>query len=186
MGVETALMVGSLVGTAISAFGQYKEGQDAAEASRYNASVTRQNAATQASMVEQSGALEASQQRRSTQRVVSSQRARYGASGVELTGSPLNVMIGTSAEGELDARIIEYNTKVKSSQILSQAASQATYDEQLAKRYERSGLTNMGSTLLTSGSKFATSYLSTGSSSSGQVYKGGKVKTGDYSMYSPY
>ena len=149
--LEAALLTTAVVGAGMSAFGQYREGMDAGEASRYNADISRQSA----EMTETSGALDAERQRKQVSRLVGSQKAKYGASGVELTGSPLDVMIGTATEGELDAQIIEYNTKVKARGY----QSQAEYDEKLAGIYERSGIIKAGSTLLTQGAQIGAGYL---------------------------
>jgi hypothetical protein len=129
--------------------------QDAAEAARYNADIARQ----ESQMIESSGALDASRQRKATARLIGTQKAAYAGAGVELTGSPLDVMINTAAEGELDAKIIEYNTKVRA----VGAMSQADYDERLAGIYERSGAFKAGSTLLTSGAQLGAGYIGYGS-----------------------
>jgi len=158
MGVETTLLamavVGGVVGTAASVYGSYKEGQDAAEASRYNASIARESAG----MTEQAGALDAQRQRKQVSRVISAQKAQAGASGIELTGSPLDVMIESATEGELDAQIIEYNTKVRARGFMSQAS----YDDQLATTQERAGLFKAGTTLLTSATQIGSQYYGAG------------------------
>lgn len=150
----TVLTVMAVAGMAMQAYGQYQEGQDAKKASEYNASISRQ----EAELARQSGALDAERQRKQTGKIVGTQKTQYGASGVELTGSPLDVMIETAAEGELDARIIEYNANV----LAAKGMSQAAYDEKLAGIYERSGMMKAGSTLLTQGSKISSDYIGYG------------------------
>jgi len=152
--VSLGLLTMGVVGAGISAYGAYSEGQDAAEASRYNAEISRQ----EATLAEASGALDASRQRKQVSRLIGTQKAGYAGAGVELTGSPLDVMINTANEGELDAQIIEYNAKVRS----MGAMSQANYDEKLAGIYERSGVFKAGSTLLTSASNIGTNYFGVG------------------------
>lgn len=188
MGLETALLATTIISAGVSAYGQYQEGQDAAQASRYNADIarqnadiTRQNAELNAGMIEQSGALDASRQRKQVRRLVGTQKAGYAGAGVELTGSPLDVMINTSAEGELDAQIMEYNTKVKAISTRYAGASQAAEDERLASIYgiqagnqERSGMFRAGSTLLTSASQIGSSYFAPSSSA---------TKIGSYTGY---
>lgn len=156
--LEAALLGAGIVGMGISAYGSYREGQDAAEASRYNAEMSRLSSEREAQMVEASGALDASRQRKATRTLVGKQKALYGASGVELTGSPLDVMINTAAEGELDAQILEYNTKVKAQTLRYGGSAQAAYDEKMAGIYETSGAYKAGSTLLTSGTQLASTY----------------------------
>ena len=151
-----------------SAWGSYQEGQSAKEASDYNARIERQNAEMSASMVEQSGALDASRQRRDVSKLIGTQKAGYAGAGVELSGSPLDAMINTAAEGEYDAQIMEYNTRAKATSIRYGGASQAAYDEKMGNIYATSGTMKAGSTLLTQGSKIGTSYLA----STPQSYQG--------------
>jgi len=150
MGIETALLATAVIGAGVSAYGAYREGQDAAEASRYNAQISRE----EAKMTEDSGALDAARQRKQVSRLIGTQKAGYAGAGVELTGSPLVAMIYTAAEGELDAQIIEYNTKIKARGQMSQA----DYDDRLAGVYSRSGMIRAGGTLLTQGAQIGASY----------------------------
>lgn len=175
MGVEAALLATAVVGAGISAYGSYREGQDAAEASRYNANITRENSEREALMVEQSGALDASRQRKNISRLVGTQKAITGASGIELTGSPLDAMIYTASEGELDAQILEYNYKSKAQAIRYGGASQAAYDEKLAGIYERSGTFKAAGTLLTSAATLGSSYMGSAPA--------GSTKIGSYTGY---
>ena len=158
MGVETALLITAMVGVGVTAYSQYKEGQDAAEAAKYNAKVSRRNAELEAVAIEQSGAVEASQKRKEIKRLISTQKAKYGAAGIELTGSPLEVMIGTAAEGELDAQIIEYNAKREAYATRYGAASQGIQYERAAEAYQTSGTLKAASTILTSASKIRKEY----------------------------
>ena len=180
MGVEGGLLIAGLVSSGISAYGSYREGQDAKEASLYNANVARTNAEMNATMIEQSGALDASRQRKQVSRLIGTQKAGFAGAGVELTGSPLDVMINTAAEGELDAQITEYNTKANAYSVRYGGRSQAEYDEKLAGIYERSGNFKAGSTLLKAATETGGGYLTPSKS---KVYAGGKVKKGDYSLY---
>lgn len=154
MGIEGALLATTILGVGISAYGSYREGQDAAEASEYNARIAREEAA----LVEQAGALEVSRQRTQVERLIGSQRAITAGSGIELTGSALDIMINTAAEGELDAQILEYNTKIQASRFRSQSAR----DLELAGASRVSGVLKAGSTILTQGSKIGTDYFGFG------------------------
>ena len=172
MGLVTGLLTtAAVVGAGISSYGAYREGMDAKEATEYNANVSRQEAQLaeqQAGMFEASGALDARRQREATARLVSKQKALYGASGVELSGSPLDVMINTSAEGELDAQIMEYNAKIKARNARMTAyglRSQADYELQTGERYAQAGMIRAGSTLLTQGSNIYTKYVGFGKDS---------------------
>jgi hypothetical protein len=140
----------STVGAGLSAYSAYQEGQDAKAASQYNAQIARESAA----MTETAGALDVERQRKGVKSLVGTQRARYGASGIEMTGSPLDVIFNTSLEGELDAQVIDWNSKVRARGYMSQAE----YDDRLAGIYERSGAMRAGSTLLTQGANIGLSY----------------------------
>jgi hypothetical protein len=148
----------SLVGSAISAYGSYKEGQDAKEASNYNAAISRQNSEREAQMVEQQGTFDVAQKTKEARRFSGTQKASYGASGVELSGSVLDTMISTANEFELDKNILEYNSKVKAQSLRYGGSSQANYDQKLGDMYATSGLLKSGSTLLTAGSKVYADY----------------------------
>lgn len=154
MGVEALLLTTAIIGVASSAYGSYREGQDAAEASKYNARIAQEEAV----LTEQAGALDASRQRKQISRLIGTQKALSAGSGIELTGSPLDVMINTAAEGELDAQILEYNTKVQASRFRSQSAR----DLELAGVSRTSGALKAGATILTQGSKIGTDYFGFG------------------------
>lgn len=154
MGIEGALLATSIIGVGLSAYGSYREGQDAAEASEYNAKIAQEESA----LTEQAGALDVSRQRQQVSRLIGTQKAITAGSGIELTGSALDVMINTAAEGELDAQILEYNTKVQASRFRSQSAR----DLELARASRTSGIFKAGSTLLTQGSRIATDYFGYG------------------------
>jgi hypothetical protein len=148
--VSLGLMAVATIGAGVSAYGSYREGQDAKAASQYNANVARE----QAAMIEQSGAMDASRQRKQVSRLIGTQKAGYAGAGVELSGSPLDAMIYTAAEGEMDAQIIEYSSRIKSQGLLSQAK----YDERLGDIYARSGMVRAGGTLLSQGTSIASQY----------------------------
>ena len=157
--VSLGLMAVATIGAGVSAYGSYREGQDAKEASQYNANVARE----QAGMIEQSGAMDASRQRKQVSRLIGTQKAGYAGAGVELSGSPLDAMIYTAAEGEMDAQIIEYNAKVKARGMMSQA----DYDEKLGDMYARSGTMKAAGTLLSSAASIGSMYNPSPASTSG-------------------
>lgn len=96
--VGTALAVG---GTAFSVMGALQSGANAQKVGEYNATVAQQKAQAD----------EATQRRR-TNALLSTARANVGASGIELSGSPLDVIANSAAEAELDALNIRYGGQI--------------------------------------------------------------------------
>lgn len=121
--VGSALAVG---GGIMSAFGAYSSGQAQQQQSNYNAQVERQQAMAD----------EAAQRRRSSA-ILSQSRANIGASGVEIAGSPLEVMAQSAADAELDALTIRYGGEMR--------AQQAEYQGRVARA---SGNTSAATNLL--------------------------------------
>jgi hypothetical protein len=100
-----AVSVGSALGVGgalMSAVGALKAGASAEKIGAYNAAATQQQAAAD----------EATQRRRSGA-VLAQARANAGASGIELSGSPLDVIANSAAEAELDALNIRYGGQVR-------------------------------------------------------------------------
>lgn len=60
----------------------------------------------------------------SVQRVLGSQRAGYGASGVTMEGTPMNVAMDTATQGEIDRLAIIYGADVKKASLDSQKATE--------------------------------------------------------------
>lgn len=82
-------------GTATSVAGQIKAGNAAQRAGEFNA-----NVATEAATIKEE------QQRMADRRTLASARATVGSSGVEMTGSPLDVMAESARQAEMNALII--------------------------------------------------------------------------------
>lgn len=97
----------TLVGTAVSAYGQHQATNAANKQADYQAKVAANNAATaemEAKFAEQQGQRNAEAQRRRTAIAIGAQRARMGASGAVVdTGSFLDLTLDTAKQGELDA-----------------------------------------------------------------------------------
>jgi hypothetical protein len=94
---------------AMAAYGAVKQGNEAKAVGEYNAALGLQNAAIAR---DQAQADAASQERHST-RVIGAMRAGYGASGVTLEGSPLDVLESSAAEAELDRQNILYRGELR-------------------------------------------------------------------------
>jgi len=106
----------SAVGTVVSVVGALSAAQAQAQAADYNARVADrdayvadQNRKSTLEMAE----IDAADRRRENRRALSAIRASYGASGVELAGSPLDVLQDSATELELDAQRTEYEGRVR-------------------------------------------------------------------------
>jgi len=126
------LMIAQAASSALSAAGAIYEGQAAYKAGVYNAGVLRLKAAqirTQAQAEEQ-------QLLKNARKTVGDMRANYGASGLTMEGSPLDIMeesikaANTDAynikyKGEMEARNAEFQAKL--AQFRGESARTASY-----------------------------------------------------------
>ena len=132
----------SLLGTGLSAYGQYRSGQAQKAAYDYNAKVAEGEAVTASA----GAAREEEVHRAKLQRMLGTQRALYGAAGVDITsGSPLLTMMSTAEEGEREAEFIKYGGEVSATEKLNEARLNKFYGKQAYK----SGLWGAGSTFFT-------------------------------------
>lgn len=97
-------------GTAFSVIGALNQGRAASDAANYNAAVASRNAV----VAQQQAAADAERQRRENVLRQGQIRAGYGASGVTLEGSPLDVLENSAAMGELDRQTILYKGRLRS------------------------------------------------------------------------
>jgi hypothetical protein len=126
-----ALPVIGIIGTAVSVVSSLFQGQAQSQAakaqaagyraqsqaSEYNAQVARQNA----QQIIEAGAVEEQKQRDKAKRLLGTQQALYGKSGVTNEGTPLEVMADTAAQQELDALTLRHNYWVQSQRQTSEA-----------------------------------------------------------------
>jgi len=185
------LVIGTILSALTGAYAAYSQGQaqkrsaeqqsaiaeNQAKWAEYNAAQEAQIAAEQAriadysaQMAEDEAALEAGRQRKEGLRLLAAQRARYGAAGVTLAGTPLLVMEETGADYELDALLTEYQGKVEAWNYRNQARlyesrgsaatiegareadvlrTEAALNRTKGAEAGRAGVFNAGSTLLT-------------------------------------
>jgi hypothetical protein len=109
---------GSAVGSGLSALGQYDAGQQAVAVGKYNYNVD--NAA--AGQAIQSSDAQAQIVAQQTAEKMGAAGAAYGAAGVDMSGSPLAVMSGLAAKGELNRQLTLYQGQVKAVQLRNQGA----------------------------------------------------------------
>lgn len=102
-----ALAVGA-IGGIVGAIGQIQAGNAAAAAGNYNASISDQNA----SRIRAEAAVEVADKQREIRKQLGSIRAAYGASGIDFSGSPLDVLADSATEGAWDVTKIKYKAEV--------------------------------------------------------------------------
>lgn len=146
-GIETALLIG---GTLVSAMGAIQQGNAAAAAADYNARLAEQNA----TIATQQAAEKERQQRILARKQIGSARAAYGASGVTMEGSPLDVLEESAYNSELDALTLRYGGQIESMGLRNQAA----LERMQGKSAKTAGYMNAGSSLLLGGAKAYGSY----------------------------
>lgn len=150
----------SLVGGIMGAQGQRQEGRDARAAEEYNAGVLRANAEA----IRKSNEYDVYGINKAKRRFLSNQQALYAKSGVRSgEGSPLEVMIDTATQFELEKMMSKYNAEVG----IAQNQNEATQREYLGKLSELRGNQRASQTLLSTAGSMAGSY-------------GGGAKTGGF------
>lgn len=98
-----------LIGAGISAGGQISQGMQAKDAAKYNAAVASQNAEA----TRQQGDIAVAALRRQQAMKLGSMTASYGASGVSMEGSPMDVLGQSAAMMALDRLTTKYNYDLK-------------------------------------------------------------------------
>lgn len=128
---------GAVLAGAGAIYGGYKQKQ----ALEYNAKLAEQSA----EQAKVKAAYDEAAHRENVAKFISSQRAEYGKSGVEMSGSPLLVIKDTIAKSELDALAIRYGGEIEARQLRSKGAGLRA-EGQTART---AGYLGAGSSLLT-------------------------------------
>jgi hypothetical protein len=126
--------------TVVSSGASIVQGVQASNAAKANARAYEADAVA----AQQAAALAEQQSRRESERLLSTQRARYAAAGVTLEGSPLLVQVDSAKQAELEALTIRYGGNVEATANRNKAAFQRSN----ASAYRAAGLINAGQTLL--------------------------------------
>lgn len=128
---------------AYSAYAQYQAGDFAADIAEYNASLLRE----QARVSRETAKYEEVRLRKTVGRVKARQRALYAKAGVTFEGSPLEVMVETAGEAEMDALMIRYMGETRAKGMEMEAVS-ARWSGELQKLTSRIAA---GRTILSTG-----------------------------------
>ena len=137
----------SLAGVGLSAYGQYRSGQDAKSVYEYNAALAKY----ESKYIQDAATIEQAQLEREVSSFMSRQRAIAGASGtVTDAGSNLDSLLRTRQEADIDAALIRYRADVGSWRAISQSNLLDTQGDQ----FGTASYINAGGTLLTGASKW--------------------------------
>ncbi len=115
-GLEGLAAAASAVSGVIGAMGAIQAANAQATAAEYNARIQERNAVIADQNRKQAldtAEIAASDKRRENRRVLASMRAAYGTSGLEMAGSPLDVLEDTALEQELDTQRIMYEGRLR-------------------------------------------------------------------------
>jgi len=153
-GAEVAVIAGSAVkvgdvllvaGTALTALGAVSSAQAQSNAARYNAQLAERNA----QISRQQAAAQEERQRRQAYLQQGAARAAYGTAGVDLEGSPLDVLEQNALQSELDAQTIRWKGEVGAFGY----EGEASLNRSRASSAVASGYMGAGSAILLGGAK---------------------------------
>ncbi len=116
-------------GAVVGAVGAEEKGASEQSAANYNANI----AYTQAAQAKQEATENARRQRVSSEMQLGNMRAQYGASGVQMEGSALDVMQASASRAELDAQTIIHQGDMKAWAYQSNASMETFKGVQAAK-----------------------------------------------------
>lgn len=155
--------------TLLSATGSIQQGNAAAAAGRYNAQIAEMNAKISENRARDAlerGKIEEQKKRKEIAKISGAQQAAMAANGVDISfGSPLDTLVDTAVQGELDALTIRSNTYREEYDYRVQAANQRAggqLQKMQGKSAQAAGYIGAGSTILGGGAKVA-QYGKTGS-----------------------
>jgi len=115
-GLAGLAAVASAVSGVIGALGAIQSANAQAAAAEYNAKISERNAVIadqNRKQAVETSEIAASDKRRENRRVLASMRAAYGTSGLDLAGSPLDVLEDTAVEQELDTQRVRYEGRLR-------------------------------------------------------------------------
>ena len=142
MGAGAAL-VGA--GTGLQALSSLQAGEQEEKISKYNAAVMESEAVA----VEKKTEFDEALHRERVRKAMSTQRARLGKAGIEVSGSAQRALEESAIAGELDALAIRHGGEVEA----ARARSGAKLERARGKSAKRAGRLRAGTSLLTGGFK---------------------------------
>lgn len=107
----------SVISGVVGAIGAIREGQAEGAAADFNAEVQERNAVIaeqNRQLTAKQSSIDAEDRRLANRRTMASVKAAYGSSGLEMSGSQLDVLEDTATEQELDVQRVEFEGRVRS------------------------------------------------------------------------
>lgn len=160
-GAEPFILAAS---TVMSTVGAISSANAEAAAAKRDAQIAERNrtlAQQDAIQATRTADIAAEDQARDNRRQLAQMRAEMGASGLEFSGSPVDVLADTSIEMALDQRRITYEGVVRGREGAIEAqnyADQAAASRQKAKNARAAGYYSAGTAFLSGGSKTYSSF----------------------------
>jgi len=148
-----AIPIVMIAGAAISAYGAMEQAKAGKQAATYNAQLRERDATVALDQSSQ----DAERFNRKYQQEQGSMLAGYGASGVGLEGSPMDVLRMSATNAKLDEETILYKGRLKAT---------GYHDDAFLNRMA-------GDTAMKQGTLNASSYLISGAGKAGYTYAGG-------------
>lgn len=139
-----------VAGAALSAYAAVQQANAQKQAAQFNAKLNERNATV---AVQQAGA-DALQVRRQAAQAQGAAVAEYGASGVALEGSPLDVLGAGEQQAQLAESTVRYRGELKAMGY----HSNAELDRMAGRTAERQGYLNAASALLTGVGRASSAY----------------------------
>lgn len=134
------------IGSVMSAVGAIQSANAQAAAAEYNAQIDERNriiADQNRKNNVQLAAIEAEDQRRDNRRTMASIRTAYGGAGIDLAGSPLDVLEDTALELELDTARTEHEGRLRNREggmQMQEYSEKAVLNRMEAKNAKKAGM----------------------------------------------
>lgn len=135
-----AAIASSAVSTGLGVYSSVQQGAQAKDAAEFNAAVARNNALS----AQQQAASEAKQISRRNRLLSATRRARFAASGVELSGSVSDVLFDSDVQEEMDRRSALYRGQLRA----NSARAQASHFDVQGKNASSNAILNASGTFL--------------------------------------
>jgi hypothetical protein len=132
----------AILGQVVQGLGQVRQGRAAGNIGEYNGALSDRDAA----VARDQATSQAIRQNRMSRKAIGSMRAGYGASGITIEGSALDVIEESAGQAELDNLTIRYLGELKA----IGAESNAALSRYKGKEAENSGYMGAAGTLLSS------------------------------------
>ena len=154
-----APMIIAAVGTAASIASAQQQAKQAQQAAEYNAALAKRNseiASQNAAAARRQAVADSEAQRRSAEKQLGAMRSGYAASGIQMEGTPLDVLSASVQQSELDTLNTIYKGELRALSYENEAGGlslTSQLDESSGKSARTQGMYSAGSSLLSGAEK---------------------------------